>query len=223
MESLNTLYEQYNRLKTEIQGEIESDVTTNLLQSGITRGYYDKVNAAIELLQKFYDRHLTSNRIYDAVSTSLNSSRKENVKFCMLIDIMRCYDGLDHPTSFNTPEGAALMILLDKIIGQAQINRYEQLASVSSKTLELIDIIPYINECSYALGNRYSLFMSPIFEKVSPDMDRLYRKLLYNLCKHIAEVDGVITLSEKDWLNEIALLNDDDPDNDIDIRGFLKS
>lgn len=220
MESLNTLYEHYNRLKTELQGEIESDVTTNLLQTGITRGYYDKVNAAIELLQKFYDRHLTSNRIYDAVSTSLNSSRKENVKFCMLIDIMRCYDGLDHPTSFNTPEGVALMMLLDKTIGLAQINRYENLASVSSKTLELIDIIPYINECSYALGNRYSLFMSSIFEKVSPDMDRLYRRLLYNLCKHIAEVDGLITISEKDWLNEIALLNDDDPDNDIDIRGL---
>lgn len=220
MESINILYEHYNRLKTELQGEIENDVTTNLLQSGITRGYYDKVNAAIELLQKFYDRHLTSNRIYDAVSASLNSSRKENVKFCMLIDIMRCYDGLDHPTSFNTPEGVALMMLLDKTIGLAQINRYENLASVSSKTLELIDIIPFINECSYALGNRYSLFLSSIFEKVSPDMDRLYRRLLYNLCKHIAEVDGLITISEKDWLNEIALLNDNDPDNDIDIRGL---
>ena len=220
MESLNTLYEHYNRLKTELQGEIESDVTTNLLQSGITLDYYDKVNTAIELLQKFYDRHLTSNRTYDAVSASLNSSRKENVKFCMLVDIMRCYDGLDHPTSFNTPEGVALMMLLDKTIGLAQINRYENLTSVSSKTLELIDIIPYINECSYALGNRYSLFLSSIFDKVFPDMDRLYRRLLYNLCKHIAEVDGLITISEKDWLNEIALLNDDDPDNDIDIRGL---
>lgn len=216
MESLNTLYEHYN----ELQGEIESDVTTNLLQSGITKDYYDKVNTAIELLLKFYDRHLTSNRIYDAVSASLNSSRKENVKFCMLIDIMRCYDGLDHPTSFNSPEGVALMMLMDRTIGLAQINRYENLTSVSSKTLELIDIIPYINECSYALGNRYSLFLSSIFEKVSPDMDRLYRRLLYNLCKHIAEVNGVITSSEKDWLNEIALLNDDDLDNDIDIRGL---
>ena len=220
MESLNTLYEHYNRLKTELQGVIENDVTTNLLQSGITKDYYDKVNTAIELLQKFYDRHLTSNRIYDAVSTSLNSSRKENVKFCMLIDIMRCYDGLDHPTSFNSPEGVALMMLMDRTIGLAQINRFENLASVSSKTLELIDIIPYINECSYALGNRYSLFVSSVFEKTSPDMDKLYRRLIYNLCKHIAEVDGVITISEKDWLNEIALLNDDDPDNDIDIRGL---
>ena len=220
MESLDTLYNHYNRLKVDLQENLDSEVTTNLLQSGITREYFDKVNTAIELLRKFYDRHLSNIRIHDAVCARLNRQRKENVKFCMLIDIMRCYDGLDHPTSFNTPEGVALMMLMDKMIGQANIERYEQLAAVNSTTLELIDIIPYINECSYALGDRYSLFLSSVFEKTSPDMDRLYRRLLYNLCKHIAEVDGVITISEKDWLNEIALLNDDDPDNDIDIRGL---
>lgn len=220
MESLNTLYEQYNHLKSKLQNDVDSEITTNLLQSGITREYFDKVNTALELLLKFYDRHLSNIRIHDAVCASLNSQRKENVKFCMLIDIMRCYDGLDHPTSFNTPEGVALMMLVDKMIGEAKIERYEQLARVSSTTLELIDIIPYINECSYELGNRYSLFMSSIFEKVSLDMDKLYRRLIYNLCKPIAEVNGVITISEKDWLNEIALLNDDDPENDIDIKGL---
>lgn len=220
MKSINILYEHYDRLKAELQGDLENDVTTNLLQSGITREYFDKVNAAIELLQKFYDRHLKSNQIHEAVAAQLNSTRKENVKFCMLIDIMRCYDGLDHPTSFNTPEGVALMMLVDKMIGESKIERYEQLAGVSSTTLELIDIIPYINECSYELGNRYSLFMSSVFEKVSLDMDKLYRRLIYNLCKHIAEVNGVITISEKDWLNEIALLNDDDPENDTDIKGL---
>lgn len=56
-------------------------------------------------------------------------------------------------------------------------------------------------------------------EKESPDLDKCYRKLLYNLCKKIVEVDGKITLSEKEWLNEITLLNDDDPDNDIDMCG----
>ena len=215
MESLDTLYSQYNRLKEDLQENLDNEVTTNLLHSGITKEYFDKVNTAIELLQKYYDRHLTSNRIHEVVSAQLNSSRKENVKFCMLIDIMRCYEGLDHPTSFNTPEGVALMMLMDKMIGEAKIERYEQLADVSSTTLELIDILPYISECSYALGNRYSLFMSSIFEKTNHDMDKLYRKLLFNLCKHIAEVNGAITISEKDWLNEIALLNDDDPENDI--------
>lgn len=75
--------------------------------------------------------------------------------------------------------------------------------------------------CSEELGNRYSLFMSTIFEDIDAmDIDRLYRMLLYNLCKSIAEVDGVISPAEQDWLNEIALLNDDDPNNDIDVSGL---
>lgn len=40
------------------------------------------------------------------------------------------------------------------------------------------------------------------------------------MCKRIAEVDGEISLSEKEWLNEIALLNDDDPANDIDVSNI---
>jgi hypothetical protein len=203
-----------------MQDDIDSGLATDVLQNGVTREYFDKVNKAIGLLLKFYERYLSNKRIQDELSAYLNDRRTENVKFCVLIDIMRCYDGLDHPTSFNTPEGVALMMLLDKLIGLAQIERYEQLAVVSSKTLDLIGIIPYINECSYALGNRYSLLLSSILEQIVPEADRLYRRLLYNLCKHIAEVDGVIIISEKDWLNEIALLNDDDPDNDIDIGGL---
>lgn len=112
------------------------------------------------------------------------------------------------------------MVLLGKILCVGEIQTYEQLKSVNSATLSLIDIIPYISECSDELGNRYSLFLSSMIEKESPDIDRLYRMLLYNLCKKIAEVDGEISYSEKEWLNEIALLNDDDPDNDIDISGL---
>lgn len=138
----------------------------------------------------------------------------------MLIDVLRCYDGLGHPTSFTTPEGIALMVLLGKNMSIGEINSYEQLETVNSATLSLIDIIPYISECSDELGQKYSLFMSTIFEKEASDIDRLYRMLLYNLCKRIAEVDGEISISEKEWLEEIALLADDDPDNDVDISGL---
>ena len=112
------------------------------------------------------------------------------------------------------------MVLLGKILCVGEIQSYEQLESINSATLSLIDIIPYISKCSDELGNKYSLFLSNMIEIESPDIDRLYRMLLYNLCKKIAEVDGKISLSEEEWLNEIALLNDDDPDNDIDISGI---
>lgn len=217
MESIEILYEQYYNLLERIQENSSSDFATNLLQYDITQDYYNQVDKAAGLLKNFYDKYLKGSNIEEPINERFQSRRVENVKFGLLIDVLRCYDGLDHPSSFTTPEGIALMILLGKILCVGEIQSYEQLESVSSATLSLIDIIPYISECSEDLGNRYSLFMSRMIEKKSPDIDRLYRMLLYNLCKKIAEVDGKISFSEKEWLNEIALLNDDDPNNDIDI------
>jgi hypothetical protein len=134
--------------------------------------------------------------------------------------VLRCYDGLNHSTTFTTPEGIALMVLLDKLIGENRIMAYEQLSEVDSATLSLIDLVPYINDCSEQLGSRYSLYLPTIFEKKAPEIENIYRRTLYNLCKTIAEVDSEITAAEEEWLNEIALLNDDDPDNDVDISGL---
>ena len=191
-----------------------------MLRYGITEDYFHKVDKATELMKKFYEAKLANSAIRSAVEYRLNDYHAENVKFCLLIDVLRCYDGLNHPTTFTTPEGIALMMLLDKIIGNKEILSYGHLETVSSATLSLIDLVPYISECSEQLGSRYSLFLSGIFEKKAPAVDRLYRRLMYNLCKTIAEVDGEISVSEEEWLREIALLNDDDPDNDIDISGF---
>ncbi len=219
MDAFAQLYEKYYLLKNNLQDN-QTGFKTNLIQYGITKDYYDKIDHATGLLYKFCDVKLTNATIRNAVANRLNDSHSENVKFCVLVDVLRCYDGLNHPTSFTTPEGIALMVLLGKILDLGKIMSYEQLEAVDTTTLSLIDIIPYINECSDVLGQKYSLFMSTIFEKKTPDMDCIYRRLLYNLCKKIAEVDGEITLSEQEWLNEIALLNDEAPDNDIDISGL---
>lgn len=220
MESLDNLYVQYYNLIEIIQENTDNGFATDLLQYGITKEYYEKVAKATGLLQNFYDKYLTNDDIRSAVCERLNDNSTENVKFCMLVDVLRCYDGLGHPTSFTTPEGIAFMVLLSKVFGFGEVASYEQLEAINSATLSLIDIIPYISEFSDELGQKYSLFMSAIFETESSDIDRPYRRLLYNLCKKIAEVDGKISLSEEEWLNEIALLNDDDPDNDIDISGI---
>jgi hypothetical protein len=219
MDKFSQLYDQYALYKKKV-GEDNTDFSTDLLRYDITQDYYLKVNRAAELLQRFYDAKLANSSIRNAIAYRLNNNHADNVKFCLLIDMLRCYDGLDHPTSFTRPESIALLILLDKVIGNNEIMAYKQLETVSPATLSLIDLVPYLSECSEQLGSRYSLYLPTIFEKKAPTLERLYRRLLYNLCKTIAEVDGEISPAEDEWLNEIALLNDDDPNNDIDISGF---
>ncbi len=219
MDNFIQLYEQLALYKEKVNEE-QSDFVTNLLQYDITEDYFLKVNRAIELLLRFYDSKLVNTNIRNAVAYRINHNHADNVKLCLLIDVLRCYDGLNHPTTFTTPEGIALMVLLDKIIGENKIMGYDQLSMVDSATLSLIDLVPYLSECSEQLGSKYSLYLPTIFEKKAPDMEHLYRRILYNLCKTIAEVDGEISLSEQEWLNEIALLNDDDPNNDVDLTGL---
>ena len=219
MDKFSQLYDHYTHYKEKVE-ENNTNFTTDLLRYNITQDYYLKVNRAAELLQRFYDAKLANSSIRNAIAYRLNNNHADNVKFCLLIDVLRCYDGLSHPTTFTTPEGIALMVLLDKIIGESKIMTYGTLNAVDSATLSLIDLVPYLSECSEQLGSRYSLYLPTIFEKKAPDMEQLYRRILYNLCKTIAEVDGEISAAEEEWLREIALLNDDDPNNDIDISGF---
>jgi hypothetical protein len=219
MDKFSQLYDQYTLYKEKVNKD-DSDFTTDLLQYGITEDYFNKVSRAVELLLKFYEVKLSNTTIRNAVAYRLNHNYTENVKFCLLIDVLRCYDGLGHPTTFTTPEGIALMVLLDKLTGENRIEAYEQLSEIDSATLSLIDLVPYLSECSEQLGSRYSLYLPTIFEKKAPEIEHIYRRTLYNLCKTIAEVDSEITAAEEEWLNEIALLNDDDPYNDVDISGL---
>lgn len=143
MHSLDDLYNQYFQLKRNQQENDTDGFATNLLQYGIKEDYYNQVDKATGVLMDFYYKYLTSEDVWKHIDDKLNDDREDNVKFCLLVDVFRCYDGLDHPTSFTTPEGIALMLLLGKAFGIGEIKSYAQLSSVSSTTLSLIDLLPY--------------------------------------------------------------------------------
>lgn len=144
MDKFNQLYEQYALYKEKVDKE-DSDFTINLLQYEIKEEYFLKVSKAVELLHRFYEAKLVNTTIRNAVSYKVNHNHVDNVIFCLLIDVLRCYDGLNHPTTFTTPEGVALMVLLDKMIGDNRIMDYGQLGNVDSATLSLIDLVPYLS------------------------------------------------------------------------------
>ena len=177
MGKFQSLYEQYSLLKDMLK-ENMNDFSADLLQYGITEDYYRKVDEATELLFTFYNARLDNATIHNALSYRLNDNHAGNVKMCLLIDVLKCYDGLSHPSTFTTPEGTALLLLLDKILGNREIKSYAHLGAVSSPTLSLIDIIPYVSECSEGLGTNYSLYLPTILQKKSPRDEHLYRRLI---------------------------------------------
>ena len=64
------------------------------------------------------------------MSYRLNDNHSENTKICLIIDVLRCYEGLGHPTTFTTPEGVALLIFLDKMLGNKEITSFDMTQSL---------------------------------------------------------------------------------------------
>ena len=204
MNCFSNLYKQYYHLQDCCKSLPADNGSTNLLQYGITKEYFSEMSKAAGLLRNFYDKYLANDRVAKTLAERIGDEHIENVKFALIIDVLRCYDALDHPTSFTTPEGIALMVFLGDMLGFGQIKSYEQLGEVKPATLSLLDITPYASACSEALGKSYSLFVPLLLEHEAPEVDKLYRMLMRNFCEAIAKDDGVITLSESEWLNEIA-------------------
>jgi len=213
MYGFEQLYQQIERLKTQEDDALQTDP----LQSGITADYYAQVERAADALLTFGEKYLGDRSVRTAACEMAQSERADIVSMLVLVDVVRCYDGLNHPTSFNVPEGVALMLVLDKVLATGRVSGYSALAHTSASALALIDIVPYLGGCSAELGDEDELCVSRILESINPQADHLYRLLVYNLCKRIAEADGEISAAEEDWLREIARLNDDDTANDIDL------
>lgn len=218
MESLNNYHFQLKLLMEKFTDEHCYDTAVDLSTIGVTENYFCNVSDAAQAITDFYEEYLTLSDFSQQINKKYCFDSETDVKLALIIDVLRCYDGLGHSTSFNTPEGIAIMIFLGKIYEVERIYSFKDLSDIDSGTVSLIDIIPYIDQCSHEIGNMSTLLISSILENTDPDVDKLYRQLLYKLCKSIASVDGNIAIEEKEWLEEIAHLDDDDTTNDIEIK-----
>lgn len=220
MESLKKYHVQLNKLMEKFVEGHNDGISVNLAHNGVTQNYYERITSSADQLIGFYKNKLNQTDTIKAFCQAYLLESEEDVKLALLVDVMRCYDGLGHSTSFNTPEGIAIMIFLGMLYDVERIMSLTDLSDVDSGTLALIDILPYVDECSHELGNRSKLLLSPIIEGIDGNTDEQYRKLIYKFCKNIASVDDEISIEEKEWLEEIARLDDDDPTNDIDVSSL---
>ena len=85
--------------------------------------------------------------------------------------------------------------------------------------------MPYISACSDEVGiPQNESIVSTLMLEGHPKHERAYRICLYQLCEAISEVDGIISLSEREYLMTLLHLDDDDVSNDIIIDSiFTKS
>lgn len=205
---------------------MSSDLTIDLSSSITSQEYFEKVDCATTNLASFFLHSIETRQVRSILYNylPLKEKRKGDLLLCFMIDILRCFEGLNHPTNLSSPEGIALLILLTKLYSPQFVFTYESLSEIPEKVINLDAIVPYIYECSAELGDTDELIISKPLQNIDSKADILYRELIYHFCEAISKADGHISILEKEWLMSVLRLDDDNPDNDIIIdSNFSKS
>jgi hypothetical protein len=206
--------------------DTEDDViTVDISNPNISIDYFNKIDHLSSVLVAFYDNYIADARMHQALHELFNTRRRKNyddLKLALMVDVVRAYEGLDHSTSLQTPEGIALLMLLVKMFRPDYFINYSELNAVPSDIINLDGIVPYISACSDEMSTvEEGLIISKLLSGVHSKAEPTYRKCLYYLFEAVSNVDGVISISEKEYLMELLNLNDDDVSNDISVESSI--
>jgi len=206
------------------QGSL-NDVFTNDLSEGIEESYFEKVDQTTSMLLSFYDRYIADTRMHIALHERVNTRRRKNyddLKLMLMIDVVRAYEGLNHSTRLNCPEGIALLLMLVKFFRPDYFISYQRLKAIPTDIINLDGLVPYIANCSEQIDiPMEESVISILLQDVHPKADKTYRIAMYALFEAISEVDGVISRSEREYLMTLLRLDDDDVANDIVIDSIF--
>ena len=205
-------------------GTIDDDFKSDL-STGIDEKYFDKIDQASSMILSFYERYIADTRMHVALHERVNTRRRKDyndLKLMLMIDVVRAYEGLNHSTRLNCPEGIALLLLLVKFFRPDYFISYQGLKAIPTDIINLDGLVPYISNCSDQIDiPMEESVISVLLQDVHPKADKTYRIAMYALFEAISEVDGVISLSEREYLMSLLRLNDDDVTNDIVIDSIF--
>lgn len=217
MNAFNRYFEQL-RYVTSIKPD-PNDITVDLTKSGVTKKYFHKIDERSNALLDFFQDTVAKQNVREAMQSFVTiegGQDYEDLMLCLLMDIVHCFDGMNHRTSLNTCEGLALLNVMAKIYRPDYYMSFEELSEIPQFIINLDAMTIYIDGCideTDIIKNQS--IVSVLLQIVNPEADKQYRILLYKLCEAISEADGVISISEREFLRNVLRLDDDDVSNDI--------
>lgn len=188
------------------QGGIGDEFKTDLSE-GVEESYFDKIDHASSTILAFYERYIADTKMHAALHGHVNTRRRKNyddLKLMLMVDVIRAYEGLDHSTRLNCPEGIALLLLLVKFFRQDYFISYEGLKEIPTDIINLDGIVPYIFNVSEQIDIPLEeSVISLLLLEAHPNADKTYRAIMYALFEAISEVDGKISQSEREYLDNL--------------------
>lgn len=216
----------FERLNIVVKQNYDLDeAVVDMTRCGVTPEYYAKIDQRSDELLDFFQKKIANPSVREALSgfaTIEGYQDNDDLMLCLLMDIVNCFEGLEHPTRLDTCEGIALLNVLEKVYRPDYYMSYEELSVVPQFIINLDAMVSYIEGCIEATDiMKTQSIISVLLQIVDPEADKEYRILLYRLCEAISEVDGVISLSEREFLMNLLRLDDNDVTTDINIDSIF--
>lgn len=210
----------FNRLNIIQSQKYDLDgITVDLTISGISPDYYAKIDERSNDILAFFQKEIANQKVRKALKELVaieGYCNDDDLMLCLLMDIVHCFDSMNHPTSLSTSEGIALLNVLEKVYYPDYYMSFDELSEVPSFIINLDAMVAYIANCIDATEIiKSQSIISTLLQKVNPEADKVYRILLYRFCEAISEVDGVISIPERELLMNILRLDDNDVTTDV--------
>ena len=192
--------------------------TAVLEKYGIGERYYNDIAGVTLKLGEFKKSLGLNVSALDAIDAAYawqDEDKDQHAMYLIMIDALRCFEGLGTPVSLDTKEGFALIALTWSLMSNEEMPKYEDLwkfYELASGTAGFIQSVKHFADEAYA---KDTLALPDVLAKFDYDLRDKYFVLLFRWASIVANVDGTLTEQEKSWLARLTSLRAKSPRNVI--------
>ncbi|MBQ0115342.1 MAG: DUF4236 domain-containing protein [Bacteroidales bacterium] len=181
----------------------------------ITEAQYDFIKKECENLYYFIIKHIKNAQFQGEVDRMFCINNNDGtpweidlkIQFVIFADILRCFKGLGHDFKLDDDEEniGLYMFMFKYLQPEADVsyeNRKLMKPTLKESFVNVLETTDVLNQNSSQMpANEF--FLQNVFDNYNQELKTQYMTLIYRFASAVANADGVINETEKQWLAEI--------------------
>ena len=192
--------------------EKDAENTAILNAYGISEKYFNDIDAASKALGDFKKSLCLNISVRDAVAASFawpDDDVESHVNYFISIDALGCFEGSGTSLALDSKEGFGLMALCWALISKEPFPEYKHIDAVFRTAPQTAGYIQTLKQFARESFPNKKLVFTGILASCDAGLREKYLVLLSRWASIVANADGTITDKEKEWLDKLSNLKDE--------------
>ena len=194
--------------------EKEAENKAILNAFGISEQYFNDVSAASNGLGDFKNSLCLNISVRDAVAAAFawpDDNVESHINYLISIDALGCFEGSGTSLALDTKEGFGLMALCRALISKEPFPEYKNIEIVFKTAPQTASYIQALKQFARESFPNKKLVFTGILASCDAGLRDKYLVLLSRWASIVASADGTITDKEKEWLDKLSNLKEEQP------------